>query len=154
MPILNDMLNSRKLKNKNSDNSFMKRGNTLNITPMSPIHSNISIPEMRDISGIGKVDQSVTEKGSTLKIRKKKSEEVSPIPSIATSQVYDSDDKISSDVASLFEINQKRRKRRNKKAIKFMDSPREDETKKVAEFGMRSGEWPDNDNKSHGKVWE
>ena len=32
---------------------------------MSPIHSNISIPEMRDISGIGKVDQSVTEKGST-----------------------------------------------------------------------------------------
>ena len=77
MPILNDMFQSKKLKNKNSDNSFLRRGNTLNITPMSPIHSNISIAEMRDISKIGKVDQSMTEKGSILKIRKKKSEEIS-----------------------------------------------------------------------------
>ena len=80
--------------------------------------------------------------------------EQSPLLSMGTSKVFESDDKISSDVASLFEVKN-RRKRRNKKAIKFLDSLQGDEgEKKVAEFGMRSGEWPDNFTKSYGKVWE
>ena len=114
----------------------------------------MSIGDMPDLSGVSRIgrdhqgdDHSVTDGASILtklnKIRSTQGSRLqSPAISVATSVIYDSDDKISSDVASMFEDNEQRRKRKKKKGIKFRESHHSGERKLIQMGQMRSGEWP------------
>ena len=119
-----------------------------------PQLSDLSSSGMPDPSGVSRIgrdyqggDHSVTDGASILtKLSKSRSAQGSrahsPSVSVVTSVIYDSDDKISSDVASLFEDNEQRRKRKKKKGIQFRESQHPGGAKLVELRQMRSGEWP------------